>query len=229
MLETRRQEKLLEADLQAQQDMSRWALLLFYASVVGIIWSAGGIYLLFQTLRETRLMTEATREVGEAQLRPFVDLKLNGGMLQSDHPESRLHLSCSLSVSGTSFAKNVRIEITAYIRNIITREVVGERIQANSATAYVAPGQTINNLYLDIGDYVLTEAQKRMIQAAQADSVALVSWAYEDTFGTSILIGPLEYWTRPTFTPQNNVFTVSGFVLDASGFYGAAITRDENS
>jgi hypothetical protein len=62
------------ADLHAQQDMATWAIALLWASAIGIVVSAAGIFLIYATLHETRGMTVATREIGENQSKAYVNV-----------------------------------------------------------------------------------------------------------------------------------------------------------
>lgn len=66
------------ANLHAQQDMAMWAAALLWASVVGIAVSLTGILVIYATLHETRQMTVATREIGEAQTRAYILIRKSG-------------------------------------------------------------------------------------------------------------------------------------------------------
>ncbi|MBA4337554.1 MAG: hypothetical protein C0421_01765 [Hyphomonas sp.] len=54
------------ADLHAQQDMSTWALSLLWASGIGIVISGLGIYLLWQTLKDTQTALSQTAAATDA-------------------------------------------------------------------------------------------------------------------------------------------------------------------
>lgn len=68
-------------DLQAQEDMAYWAKLMFCATVAGSLVGLVGIYLVFKTLKETRVSAKAAvrsaqvaEETAERQLRAYVGL-----------------------------------------------------------------------------------------------------------------------------------------------------------
>lgn len=66
------QQKHNEADLKAQDDVASSTAGLFWVGIIGLLVSVGGIWVIYETLRETRNMTVATRHIGEAQIRAYV-------------------------------------------------------------------------------------------------------------------------------------------------------------
>ncbi|MDF1857066.1 hypothetical protein [Pseudooceanicola sp.] len=68
-----------DQDLQAQKDMAYWAQLLFWLTVVGSTVSVVGLWLLFVSLRHTRIAISDSREIGEAQVRAYLSLDTNEG------------------------------------------------------------------------------------------------------------------------------------------------------
>ncbi len=71
-------------DLQAQQDMAYWALLMFGASAAGLLVSVGGLILLLRSLRQTETAISTDREVGHAQVRAY--LTIDPGMPDAIKP-----------------------------------------------------------------------------------------------------------------------------------------------
>lgn len=68
-----RSEKREEADLQAQQEMSRWALGTFIFAGVGILTSIAGVLLVFDNLRLLRLQMKQAGKDAAAQKKRFDD------------------------------------------------------------------------------------------------------------------------------------------------------------
>jgi hypothetical protein len=77
-----------QKDLEAQQDMAWWAKLMFFATVAGVIVSAGGVFLLIRTFTQTHRATRAAvrsaaigrqsvrvaRASAEKQLRAYINV-----------------------------------------------------------------------------------------------------------------------------------------------------------
>lgn len=81
-----------ESDLDAQQAMALWARLMTLASLVGLGVTAVGVYLVYGTLKQTSIATQAaqdavavTREIGQKQARANLDYF---GCVVSDMPIS---------------------------------------------------------------------------------------------------------------------------------------------
>lgn len=71
-MRSQQEQERAKADLNAQQDMSVWAQAMFWATLVAIVVSAGGIVLVYETLRETRNMAAETQKFSKAELRAYV-------------------------------------------------------------------------------------------------------------------------------------------------------------
>lgn len=78
-VDTNHDQQHAEADLQAQLDMSSWTYAILWIGIVGVVVSTGGIALIFETLRETRAMADATRksvqitqDARDRQLRAYI-------------------------------------------------------------------------------------------------------------------------------------------------------------
>ena len=91
-------------DLKAQQDMSEWTYALLWVGVLGLIATVIGIAFVYENLRETRRMTIATREIGEAQSRAYltiVKIKFSGDGIGLDY------VAGDLWILGTILVKNI--------------------------------------------------------------------------------------------------------------------------
>lgn len=61
-----------DKDLQAQQDMARWAFWMLIPTSVGLPISVGGLWMLWRSLQQTREAISTDREVGHAQVRSYI-------------------------------------------------------------------------------------------------------------------------------------------------------------
>jgi hypothetical protein len=64
--ERQRQEDREIADLQAQNDMAFWAMLMFFATVVATFVTAAGVLLIYHTLKYTKAMAGDTQRTADA-------------------------------------------------------------------------------------------------------------------------------------------------------------------
>jgi hypothetical protein len=69
------QQKDVNADAEAQQDMAFWAKYTFWITVVGLFLSFVGLIALFISLRQTRQTISNDREVGHAQVRAYLSIE----------------------------------------------------------------------------------------------------------------------------------------------------------
>jgi hypothetical protein len=88
-------------DLKAQQDMALWGLWMFVASAGGLVISVGGLFMLWQSLGQTREAISIDREVGHAQVRAYLSV-MPGRVEEGEGAE------IILSNSGQSPARQVR-------------------------------------------------------------------------------------------------------------------------
>lgn len=72
VLERRTLEKARAVEIGANQDVAEWSYSLLVVGVAGSLLSAAGIAVVALTLRETRLATETTREIGQNQTKAYV-------------------------------------------------------------------------------------------------------------------------------------------------------------
>lgn len=68
-----RSEAREEANLEAQQTVAYWAFPMFLATGLSVIVSAVALGGLFSSLRQTKLAIQDNRELGEAQIRAYVE------------------------------------------------------------------------------------------------------------------------------------------------------------
>lgn len=71
-LEAYYKEQTTNEDLKAQKDMAFWAGWLLILTVFSILISLAGLYLLLDSLRQTRRSISDTREIGQAQVRAYI-------------------------------------------------------------------------------------------------------------------------------------------------------------
>lgn len=108
-LESHYQEQATNKDLQAQQDMAYWAMLLLGVSVVGVLVSGGGVVLLVATIRQGKMgLGKATDAVIAAQ-------ETNAIMRQEQRPWLTLEVldGCEMEI-GKGSAKS---RLTFRIKN----------------------------------------------------------------------------------------------------------------
>ena len=94
------EQKTAQYDLEAQQQMAEWALMMFVATSAGVV-------LLFFTWRETARVTIETRSIGEAQVRAY----LTFGKVEIIYNSHRNFLAAIIEIknSGQSPPENFKI------------------------------------------------------------------------------------------------------------------------
>lgn len=76
-----REDQRAEYDLNAQEEMARWAWWLLMTSVLTVFTAGIGIYYVQASLVEARTATMVNREIGEAQARAYLAIKQCGAWL----------------------------------------------------------------------------------------------------------------------------------------------------
>ena len=109
-LETYYKDQATNEDLNAQKDMAFWAFWLLLATVLSILISLAGLYLLLDSLRQTRRSISDTREIGQAQVRAYLTCK----DATFEITEMGISVKPKFHNSGTS--PSSEISISAYIR-----------------------------------------------------------------------------------------------------------------
>jgi hypothetical protein len=123
-------------DLAAQEAMANWARLSFFATVVGILLSGGGLLALLYSLRLNRRATDAAhkavavaKETNEAQSRPWVSVscalgKPNRSKTHAGVEGIYFNVVCQAKNHGRSPATGVSFhaEITLLTRNTLPAE-----------------------------------------------------------------------------------------------------------
>ncbi|MGE0500406.1 MAG: DUF6471 domain-containing protein [Rhizobiaceae bacterium] len=130
-----RNAKRSQYDLEAQQDMARWALGLLLTSFPGLIISAVGLSALFWSLAQTRTAIRDAREIGEAQVRAYLmqpNIRLEVRLARPpEQPNCSLAIWVRIENSGNSPAGRVRYKIKASVNyqdgrpHFVWREVKG--------------------------------------------------------------------------------------------------------
>ncbi len=117
----KREEWRSERDLEAQQEMARWALLMMIASFLSVGVTAVGVVFVKQTLDATRAaVNEAenataaarntinvTQDLGRRQLRAYIDIK-NGAFRVGPAGKGRLRVRVEFANFGQTPARDVR-------------------------------------------------------------------------------------------------------------------------
>lgn len=92
-------------DLHAQESMEFWAKWMLYTALAGTIVGAAGLVLLWRTWVETKRTADVAREVGEAQVRAYLNI---GKIEYWFEPDTQTHnLTISIINSGQSPALDV--------------------------------------------------------------------------------------------------------------------------
>ncbi|MFM9276376.1 hypothetical protein, partial [Pseudarthrobacter sp. NKDBFgelt] len=66
-----------DKDLQAQQDMAKWAFFTLIVGIGGVIISIGGVIGLFMSLHQTKRSINISETVGQAQVRPYLSVEFD--------------------------------------------------------------------------------------------------------------------------------------------------------
>lgn len=66
---------LSRRDLEAQELMARFTRIMGWTGLIGLGIGSGSVYLIWRTLRETRRLANDTRDIGERQVRAYVDVE----------------------------------------------------------------------------------------------------------------------------------------------------------
>ncbi len=103
-----------DKDLQAQQDMARWAFWMLPTSIAGLFVSVGGLVMLWRSLQQTREAITTDREVGHAQVRAYLTIepKSLSDLEVGKHPCAELHITNT----GQSPAYDVRYIAAIFVR-----------------------------------------------------------------------------------------------------------------
>lgn len=100
-------------ELVAQQDMAKSALIVVWISILGVAVSLAGVIVIHETLRETRKMTIATRDIGQQQSAAYVSTP--SMMCELDSTDAAPRLTLTLVNSGITPAKAIEIFAEASI------------------------------------------------------------------------------------------------------------------
>lgn len=95
-------------DLEAQKDMAYWAFVTALVGGFGLLISVGGLYLLFQSLRQTRQAITNDRAIGEAQVRAYLTVESPEQHSPDIQPDRPISAELKIKNTGQSPAYNMR-------------------------------------------------------------------------------------------------------------------------
>lgn len=152
-LETHYQEQSTNEDLQAQQDMAYWAMLLLGVSAVGVLVSVGGVMLLIATIRQGKLglekSTDAVVAAQEAnaimrqEQRPWLQFEFKDfGLRYGTGSDGKIYLLFQPQLAVHNHGKRPAFWVTLDMRILISdsysiKEIdvlINERATENSMT-----------------------------------------------------------------------------------------------
>ena len=196
--EGQRQEEREVADLEAQQHMALWAMLMFFASTASVVVTVVGVVLIWRTLHHTRraadyakdMVDESSsppkplrppspnRRIGEAQVRAYLTVSDVTMIIEGTIPV----IECSISNSGNSPAFEIQVRVGAAssfdgdpgINNLSswTEILAGTLPQGDTL-----PGQRIH-----VGTFQFSDEDMTMMQTERARFMARVVVTYDDVF-----------------------------------------------
>lgn len=112
-IEASRDHNRANQDLQAQQEMALFTKIMGATAVVGLVLGAGSVVLIFLTLSETQRMASDAREIGQAQVRAYMNLVVDGvefrPVQNPDGSNLIIRFMCSIRNTGQSPASNVQV------------------------------------------------------------------------------------------------------------------------
>ncbi|WP_276118396.1 hypothetical protein [Pararhizobium qamdonense] len=188
-LKEARIEARAEADLNAQQDMSKWAKLTLVVSAVGTAISAGGVIGLIITIRQTRIALDEARagnalteENYRIDTRPWIIVKnMVIGQMRTETTTHGIQISVTGSMKvqniGKTPAQRLYCQYTAH-----PDKVVETNAEAETSAISLAP----NEIYEDHFELVELIEDEAIVSAGEkivADIIANVF--YEDFTGVS--------------------------------------------
>jgi CHASE3 domain sensor protein len=134
-LKTYYEKQARNEDLKAQQDMALWAYWLLWATGFSILISLAGLYLLLDSLRQTRRSISDTREIGQAQIRAYVNcvsatIEICDGIVKvnpvfqntGNSPTSPLSIDANIIFG----SKNTLLNISLGLSGKVVKSSIGE-------------------------------------------------------------------------------------------------------
>jgi hypothetical protein len=175
-------------DLKAQQDMAYWALWMLIVSAVGLVVSVFGLCALLYSLKQTRTAIKDTRELGETQMRAYLNLvetetEALHGILRDDEKAS---VEFKFTNSGSTPARNAKYIATIEINEHPIKFTGGDLVIPSSDE--IAPTNTVHNGQILFGNAesarALTESE--ILSCFKDSSKRLYMFGiihYDDVFG----------------------------------------------
>ena len=128
------------ADLLAQQEMARWAQLMFYATLASVLVGAVGLFFVYRSLRATKVAADAARATAEVSERQFLATQRPKVVLRSLWADQRVWRETRrLSIQAT-VANSGAIEAT------LTRLVFGTKFTKPNRPIDVLPDYAMDAL-----------------------------------------------------------------------------------
>lgn len=97
-----------DKDLKAQQDMALWGLGTVLVGALGLVISVGGLFMLWQSLNQTRQAISNDREIGHAQIRAYVSV-FDFETIVTDDPRPVIKTTIVFKNTGQTPAKKLRV------------------------------------------------------------------------------------------------------------------------
>lgn len=220
--DTKRTEQRAEEELQAQQEMARWAFPLLFVTSIGVTATIAGVFyvkytldlnreLLIQTQNGVKAALEANKiaeEMAHKQFRAYlsvtnVSVKINQNVLREKHLEQVLPPSCDVLIkygnTGQTPARNVRIRYT--LRWIAD---FGKLDRSVELPADVKFYKYVNESDIQAGDREREYAKRedRLFRSDEIEQEKTSSWyiygdiIYSDIFYRRYRLF-FRYWYRP--------------------------------
>ena len=171
-----------EADLVAQREMSNWALGMLYVTMLMALVTGLGVYFVWRTLKATQQMAIDTRDIGEAQVRAYVEVSVASFSVPFPKP-GKASVTFRVNNIGQSPAHNVSTSVAVFVgeKNFMEwceAEAPDEPEQSN----VIVPGRPIVVTATTWGD--ITEDEVLSITAVDPPLVlfAACEVTYTDVF-----------------------------------------------
>lgn len=112
-------DKATEYDLQAQQEMSEWSLVILFATLAGLAISALGLWALWRNLNLLREQIHSDKEIGQKQVRAYLSVEHAAAQIERFEPVGQSDWSVRLGIgvrnAGQSPARNVGMAATGLL------------------------------------------------------------------------------------------------------------------
>lgn len=190
-VEAARENQRSEQELVAQQSSARWTAVAGGAAGLGFIVSLVGIALVWTTFRETRRSNIIAREMGEAQIRCYINI--TGAGIQFLGPD-RILIGTDIKNGGQSPARNVRINARAKIVGGAIEKVISG-IPAMQNSHPICVGDTMHPNALYVIDPAFTAEEITYLQANPYTIELVIAASCIDVF--NVEVGTIASFNNP--------------------------------